>query len=308
MARGREIEVHYEVNGLGLLRELRDGTGQARPHSHNEIEVLFMEKGGGVWLMGGETVRFEARQLIAFWAVRPHQLIKSSKGTVINCLTIPLAVFTEWGVSDLLSKALLAGDTVTSTRDGDFDLDRHHFLQWHEDLRSQDAERSRVAILEIQARLGRLAQTLKGETEPASLRPPAPGLMNHGYFKKVSQIAEYVSRHYAEALTIPAIAAAVDMHPTSATKMFKKICGLNLIDYVTQHRLLHAQRLLATTDLKVLDVALASGYRSASRFYAAFKEACGVSPQDFRQSYELTKASQLAGPRPKGLPESGPGM
>jgi AraC-like DNA-binding protein len=39
--------------------------------------------------------------------------------------------------------------------------------------------------------------------------------------------------------------------------------------------------------MKIIDVALESGYQSASRFYAAFKEICGVSPQEYRKSVEL---------------------
>ncbi len=114
-------------------------------------------------------------------------------------------------------------------------------------------------------------------------------MLNHQYFQKISQIADYVSRHFSEPLTVPDIAKAVNMHPTSATKMFKKICGINLIHYLTQHRILHAQRLLMTSDLKILDIALASGYRSASRFYAAYKKFCGMSPQRFRASVDLRK-------------------
>jgi transcriptional regulator GlxA family with amidase domain len=43
-----------------------------------------------------------------------------------------------------------------------------------------------------------------------------------------------------------------------------------------QHRLFHARRLLATTDRKLLDIAMEreSGFGSASRFYESFTRAC----------------------------------
>jgi transcriptional regulator GlxA family with amidase domain len=59
------------------------------------------------------------------------------------------------------------------------------------------------------------------------------------------------------------------------------------MEYVTQYRLSHAQRLLATTDLKILDVALASGFGSASRFYQVFMAMCGLTPRDYRASLKL---------------------
>jgi AraC-like DNA-binding protein len=289
LSQSPELDIQYEVNGLQSLREIRDATTQPMAHSHNEIEVLLLERGAGTWLMGGEIVSFKPKQLIVFWAVRPHQLIKSSRNMVINCLTIPLTVFNEWQLPESISQALLAGNTLVEPDTSSFELDKRYFTSWHEDLKSADRNRQKLALLEIQARLGRLAFRISETPDFEHNRPPAPGLLNHNYFRKISQVADYVSRHFAEPLTIPAIAKAIDMHPTSATKMFKKICGINLIHYLTQHRILHAQRLLATTDMKILDIALASGYRSASRFYAAFKEFCGVSPQEFRTSFDLRK-------------------
>ncbi|CAA9276906.1 MAG: hypothetical protein AVDCRST_MAG93-2941, partial [uncultured Chloroflexia bacterium] len=44
----------------------------------------------------------------------------------------------------------------------------------------------------------------------------------------------------------------------------------------------HAQRLLVTGDASVLDIAFDSGFESTSRFYAAFKQACGCSPGAYR--------------------------
>ncbi len=55
------------------------------------------------------------------------------------------------------------------------------------------------------------------------------------------------------------------------------------MEHLTFHRIAHAQRLLATTDAKVIDVANESGFPSLSRFYAAFRSVCGQTPNAFRQ-------------------------
>jgi AraC-like DNA-binding protein len=280
------VDIQYEVNGLDSLREIRDATGQPMPHSHNEIEVLLLERGSGNWFLGGQIVTLLPGRLTVFWGVRPHQLIKSSHQMVVNCLTIPLAVFNEWQMPERFAKALLAGHTIQEPDRSQFSMDKRAFHNWHLDLKAQDRNRHKLALLEIEARLGRLATRLPQEPEALEGKG-APVLFNHQYFEKISQIADYVSRHFAEPLTVPDIAKAVGMHPTSATKMFKKICGMSLIHYLTQHRILHAQRLLVATDHKILDIALASGYRSASRFYAAYKKFCGDSPQHMRTSFDL---------------------
>ena len=280
-------EVQYEVNGLRSHCETRLGIGQDRPHSHNEIEILLIEKGQGVWLMAGEMVTLKAGQLVAFWAVRPHQLLQSSKPLVVHWLTIPLTVFVEWQLAENFSKLLLAGNVFIEPDKTAFPFDKHTFSRWHADLQSEDQARHRLVLLEVEARLRRLALAFQGEKAPRRKDLLAPKLFNHNYFEKISQIAEYVSKNFSEPMTVVDIAKHIDMHPASATKLFKKICGMSLMHYITQHRIFHAQRLLLSTDKKIIDIALESGYQSASRFYAAFKEFCGCSPQEYRNSVDM---------------------
>ena len=42
--------------------------------------------------------------------------------------------------------------------------------------------------------------------------------------------------------------------------------------------------MLATTEMKILQIAFDSGFGSASRFYAAFMSACKQSPKQYRAS------------------------
>jgi AraC-like DNA-binding protein len=86
-------------------------------------------------------------------------------------------------------------------------------------------------------------------------------------------------------VTAEQISKAAGLHPNYAMALFKKALGLTLIDCVTQHRVSHAQRLLATTDEKIIEVGLNSGFASMSRFHEAFKRACGCSPKEYRNKH-----------------------
>jgi AraC-like DNA-binding protein len=282
-------EVQYEVNGLRGMREVRSGTVQERPHSHNEVELLLIEKGEGLWLMGGEVVSFKPGQLIAFWAIRPHQLIRSSRPLILHWFTLPLTVFIEWQLPEQFSKLLLSGHVFKEPEKQNYQYDLRALSTWQQDLSSGDASRQKMLLLEMEARFRRLALSFQHEKASRRKGVLEAGLFNHHYFDKISQVADYVSKNFAEPMTVVDIAKHINMHPASATKLFKKICGMSLMTYITQHRIFHAQRLLFSTDMKIIDVALESGYQSASRFYAAFKEACGVSPQEFRKSVDLRK-------------------
>lgn len=280
----RAPEVKYEANGLSSMKETRPGTFQERPHSHNEIEILLIERGQGTWQMSGKMVTLKAGSLVVFWAVRPHQLMKASDNLVLHWLTMPLTVFVEWRLPENFAKLLLAGGIYVEPDKAMFPFDRHSLENWHRDLLDPDRERQRLALLEIEARLRRMALTFHDEKAPNSKELPSAGTFNHHYFDKISQIADFVSKNFSQPMPVVDIAKHINMHPASATKLFKKICGMSLMQYITQHRIFHAQRLLMSTDMKIVDVALDSGYQSASRFYAAFKEYCGQSPQEYRQS------------------------
>lgn len=289
-------EVQYEVNGLRSLFETRQGQAQPRPHSHNEIEVMLIEKGEGTWLLGGKLQQFKAGQLIAFWAIRPHQLVSCSKPLSVHWFTIPLTAYIEWQLPEHFNKQLLSGEVFSEPDPDLFSFDVRNFRNWHADLKSPDSGRQKMLLLELEARLRRLALSYQHAKAPRRVNVLAPGLLNHHYFDKVSQIAEFVSKNFSEPMAVVDIAKHIGMHPASATKLFKRICGMSLMSYITQHRIFHAQRLLFTTDMKIIDVALESGYQSASRFYAAFKEICGVSPQEYRKSVELRRMPLAASP------------
>ena len=100
-------------------------------------------------------------------------------------------------------------------------------------------------------------------------------------------MAAFIAENYTRKLTTDEIGRAVKLHPNYAMGLFKKTFGLSLIDYVTQHRISHVQRLLATTDVKIVEVALDSGFNSISRFNEAFKRACNCSPREYRRHHRL---------------------
>jgi AraC-like DNA-binding protein len=283
------MNVQYEVNGLVSFRETREASHMPLPHSHNEIEVLLIEKGGGTWLMGGEEVSFKPGRLIVFWALRPHQLLKSALHTEKNCLTIPMAVFQGWDMPDSLSQLLLAGNVLLEPDRNMFEADVRAFQRWHLDLKSPDPGLHKLALLEIRARLGRLAIHVGERSGPGINHLPRLGLMEQESFHMVSQVADYVAKHFKESITVGDIVKNTSSHPSVAAATFKRLCGINLVQYVTQHRILHAQSLLAGTDMKISRVASESGYNSAIHFHAAFKEVCGVSPHDFREAVDFRK-------------------
>ena len=66
-------------------------------------------------------------------------------------------------------------------------------------------------------------------------------------------------------------------------RLFRNVAGMTIHEYLTQHRLAHAQQMLVAADAKVADIARACGISSTTRFYEAFEKYVGVTPGEYRR-------------------------
>lgn len=73
--------------------------------------------------------------------------------------------------------------------------------------------------------------------------------------------------------------------------------GLPINTYLRRCRVQHAEQLLFTTDLSILEIAQRVGYDSPSRFAAMFKREKGITPRECRR----VRTDQL--PEEKRLPD-----
>ena len=263
----------------------------SRPDHHNEIEINFLTKGWVTYLLGGRKVRMEQGYLNVFWAAIPHQVLEFGKGTRYFVVTIPLAWFLQCRLPERFVQPLLRGQVLAEALDPRMGRDEGLFAQWESDLQQPDDEVRHIVMLEMEARLRRMIGTLPTTAAvqaSAKARTRAGGLQG-GELNKVEQMACLIAQRYTEQLTVTEIGQRVGLHPNYAMGLFKKAFGTTLIDYLTHHRISHAQRLLATTHEKIVEVAFNSGFNSISRFNEAFRRACGCTPREYRMQHPLAE-------------------
>ena len=259
-----------------------------RPDHHNEIELNLLVSGSVTYLLGGRKVRLEAPSLNVFWAAIPHQIVEFDPGTEYFVVTIPLAWFLQCKLADRFVQPLLRGEVLQERTDANAARDEDLFSRWEEDLQNSEEELRHIVMLEIEARLRRMI-VVRPAGPPATVanaRKGAVASLQSGELSKVEQIACVIAQRYTEELTVTEIGRSVGLHPNYAMGLFKKAFGTTLLDYLMHHRISHAQRLLATTDDKIVNVAFESGFNSISRFNEAFRRACGCTPRQYRREHE----------------------
>lgn len=256
-----------------------------RPDHHNEVEINFLESGTVTYLLGGRKVTLTAGYVSVFWAAVPHQIIDFGDEPSYFVATIPLPWILQWRLPAALLNPLLAGELIVEPSGRRTAFDTQLFAQWENELQQPNSPLAPSVQLEMRARLVRLAANVPERPARRPRHSTANGL------SKVERMACFVAQNYLEKISVQRVANVVGLHPNYAMNLFQAKLGTTIVDYITKHRVSHAQRLLATSDAKINDVAAESGFASISRFNIAFRKTCGCSPREYRRSHQVEDAT-----------------
>jgi len=93
---------------------------------------------------------------------------------------------------------------------------------------------------------------------------------------------KFIEQHSVDELSLTRVAKAVNISANYLSEKFKKVTGVNFVDYVARARIEKACLLLEDVDLRVSEIAFAVGFQSLSQFNRVFKKLLRKSPTQFR--------------------------
>jgi transcriptional regulator GlxA family with amidase domain len=91
--------------------------------------------------------------------------------------------------------------------------------------------------------------------------------------------------HLDEPLTVELLARKAMMSPRTFARRFRAATGTTPLQWVLRQRILHAQRLLETTDLPIEVVAERCGFGSATVLRTHFRRLVNTSPLGYRRTF-----------------------
>ena len=101
--------------------------------------------------------------------------------------------------------------------------------------------------------------------------------------KTVENALSFIRENYNSKISVGDIASQVFLSPDYFRKLFKRVTGISVINYIHKMRLDKACSLLKTTDLSIKDICYQTGYTDLQAFYKTFKKALGTTPQNYRK-------------------------
>lgn len=117
------------------------------------------------------------------------------------------------------------------------------------------------------------------ETVPG-LAPRREGLAPH----RLQRVLAAIESRIAEPIQVKELADVIPMSPFHFARMFKLATGLAPHAYITERRMELAKKLLAETDIALVEVASRVGYQTQAHFTGVFHRHVGVTPRVYRLS------------------------
>jgi AraC family transcriptional regulator len=136
-----------------------------------------------------------------------------------------------------------------------------------------------VALVNSHAVRHRPAQKSRGGLGPARLR----------------RITELIRAKMEDELTLDEMAQSVGLSTAHFARMFRRSTGQTPHQFVLCHRLERAKAMLRAAEARVLDVAIACGFKTQQHFAQVFRDVCGITPTEYRRdflSFDETRACE----------------
>jgi AraC family transcriptional regulator len=102
---------------------------------------------------------------------------------------------------------------------------------------------------------------------------------------RLRRIKEFVDAKIEDELTLCEMAQAVELSTAHFSRMFRKSTGETPHQFLLRQRVERAKEMLRSADARVMDVAVACGFKTQQHFAQVFRDVCGASPTEYRQEF-----------------------
>lgn len=255
------------------------------PHWHDEIEILYFEK--GIFHLEINMERYDISSECLFF-VRSGELHRL---TTDNTCTESAVVFSPYLLGFVTNDAAQS-QILSPLSFGELLLPRsitpEHpaFLKILNEYRritncfgEQPADLELSAALQLQIKgallnmMGYLAEAELLHTEKTS---------HNEHIESIKTVLSFIHAHYAEKIFVKDLAALLSLNEQYFCRFFKKVIGQSPVSYLNDYRIKQAMDLLLSTDLPVTEVCLECGFFNLGNFLREFRRQTGTTPLQYR--------------------------
>lgn len=274
---------------------------QEELHCHNCLELNYIEKGQGTYIIGGKIYPIEAGDIFVINNSEHHLAVSAGEAIQMTVLVFGMEFIRRTPFAADYLKPFVHRDVGFSNRISSGMEGYEHmlpvFLCMKKEAFGQEADVVETKDNQANVQSERVKES-KMITEAAAnfllallyrhynSKKELKDSKQGGYaFDSMEKAFSYINEHFAEKITLEELAKVTSLSKTYLSKSFKKFIGQSLFEYIQQTRVQHAGYLLQTSQKSITQIALESGFETLSYFNRIFKKYYHISPGQFRKEH-----------------------
>ena len=234
-------------------------------HIHDDIELVFVKKGGGTAYCDGKKYTLSENSFFLVFPNQVHHYSDCPEGEYVLIIIKPSVLRSFKGVFEegVPSSALWhfeqnCDDNIVCLLD----------MAMKDYIRYGDSLIIEAYLTALFAKLLNFYNIEKTRTSPQT----------------ILQILQYCTAHYKENITVHSVAETLHISRSTVSHIFSSRLSINFCDYINSLRLIEAEQLLKNKNYSITEISYLCGFSTIRTFNRAFLKRYGVSPSDFRKS------------------------
>lgn len=265
----------------------------APPHCHDYMELLYVLEGSYELKADSGIHRLNKNDLSVILPGEPHCTRRLGEKQTLLCIKFLPQILFSHEADDTMPEQLILLVLEHCSRQRNFSaeaLTNTVIPQALAQIVTEYTTQGLGSALAIRSELSRILLWLVRYWHEQAGQPLLR-LPNRSAMTALAHARKYVQDHYPTA-TLAGAAKACGLSYGYFSHIFNSCMKLSFSDYVNQARIAQAQRLLLRTNRSVTEIAMETGFSTASYFTQIFRRRCGVTPAQFRKNAAPDEASQ----------------
>jgi len=104
-------------------------------------------------------------------------------------------------------------------------------------------------------------------------------------FPKILEVKKYIDNNISNRINLQDLADVASLSPNFLCNIFKRIVGVNIIEYINDYKINSAKKALMDTNKCVKEILFDLGFENDTYFFTLFKKKEGLSPLEYRERH-----------------------
>lgn len=282
----KQFEFHAEFPFEYVYRDAKSAQNELPDHVHDWYEFVFIHSGRGTFFIDHTFYDAEPGDIFLIPSNTLHRSFPLEEDPKVGSALYFSAAFVH---SSSLGDAFTYLQPFENAKHNQYfrltpdDEVREHIQQYIDHIHREHVEAKtgyrqaiRLYVQQLLLLVGRYVEETWGIQTNQRMSAPLPQWM--------VDVLAYVDAHPDQDLGLAALARHAAVTPAHFSRVFKRLTGMNITDYVTAKRVMRAKELLRQQDSNIADIAELCGFGSLPHFHRKFKDITGMTPAQYKRS------------------------